>query len=316
MMSIKSRLKKIKVINKIVIQYKCREQRKSYGQENPDKTFFVIRRNAPAAGLFSFVTVYLGWIRYALDKGYIPVADMCSAKNTYLTEEEVGKKNAWEFYFEQPCGYSLTDISHSKNVILSNTDSPPAEYPGHNLVTQESTYCFWHEFAQAHLKLQADARSRMEQQYHEMFGDKKVLGILCRGTDYKNLRPSNHPVQPELSDIMDKAEEVFRQYHCDCLYLATEDNDYLQKFKERFGEKLHYLKTERFQDTGLANINLLGEQAGAQTPAKRGMDYLTEIGILAKCHCLVAGSVGGTYGALLLNEAYEYRYIYDLGLYP
>lgn len=315
-MSIKSRLKKIKLLNKIVIHYKCREQRTSYGKENPDKTFFVIRRNAPANGLFSFVTIYLGWIRYALDQGYIPVADMCNAKNTYLTEEEVGKKNAWEFYFEQPCGYDLADISHSKNIILSNTDTPPSDYPGHNLVTQENSYCFWHQFAQEHLHLQPEAQREIATRYNKMFDNKRVLGVLCRGTDYKNLRPSHHPVQPELSDIMDKAEEVFRQYHCDCLYLATEDDDYLARFKERFGEKLYYLQTTRYKNTGTANINRLGEQTGEKTPAERGMDYLTEIGILAKCQYLVAGSVGGTYGALLLNEKYEYRYIYDLGLYP
>ena len=37
--------------------------------------------------------------------------------------------------------------------------------------------------------------------------------------------------------------------------------------------------------------------------------------LLARCDCLVAGSVGGTYGALLMSKGYDYEYVYDLGVY-
>lgn len=314
-MSIKSRLKKIKILDDIVICFKWRERRVSYGEENPDKTFFVIRRNAPTTGLFSFVTINLGWIQYALEKGYIPVVDMCNTKNTYLAEKEVGRKNAWEFYFEQPCGYSLSDIDHSRHVILSSIENPP-NYPGHDMVQNENAYQMWKKLAGKYLILKEEHRVRIEELYMQMFEGKRVLGVLCRGTDYKNLKPSCHPVQPELSEIMEKATSVMETYCCDYLYLATEDDEYLQEFQKSFGEKLRFLHTMRYQNTGNENINLLGECMNGQTPESRGTDYLMTIGLLSKCQCLVAGSVGGTYGALLLNESYEYRYVYNLGLYP
>ena len=47
----------------------------------------------------------------------------------------------------------------------------------------------------------------------------------------------------------------------------------------------------------------------------KGREYLINILLLAKCNCLVAGSVGGTYGALLLSEGYEYQFVFDLGFY-
>ena len=34
----------------------------------------------------------MAMVKYALDKGYIPVIDMQTEKNTYLDEEQVGKK--------------------------------------------------------------------------------------------------------------------------------------------------------------------------------------------------------------------------------
>ena len=54
---------------------------------------------------------------------------------------------------------------------------------------------------------------------------------------------------------------------------------------------------------------------GEQERCLGGRAYLINILLLAKCNCLVAGSVGGTYGALLLSNGYEYEYVFDLGVY-
>lgn len=314
-MSIKSRLKKIKILNDYVTKRKWGERKVCYGKENPDKTFFVIRRNSADAGLFSYVTFHLGWMQYALEKGYIPVVDMCNTKNTYLTKEEVGKYNAWEYYFEQPCGYTLEDIRSSKNVILGSIESAP-RYPGHAMANHLEEYRYWKEFAQKYLILKEVHCKELESLYEQMFQGRRVLGVLCRGTDYRNLKPSGHPVQPEIPDMIEKVKEVFEKYQCDYIYLATEDEEILNAFKAEYDEKLKFHDTVRYRDTGDGNINLISEKNADKTPKDRGLDYLFEIGILSKCNCLVAGSVGGTYGAMLLDEEYEYWYIYDLGMYP
>ena len=119
-MNVKKVFQKITFLNEPYTRWKWRERRVSYGKENPDKTFYVIRRASCKVGLFSHVMTNMGLVKYALDRGYIPVIDMQNTKNTYLEPDQVGKVNAWEFYFEQPCGYSLRDIKKSKNVILSN----------------------------------------------------------------------------------------------------------------------------------------------------------------------------------------------------
>ena len=54
---------------------------------------------------------------------------------------------------------------------------------------------------------------------------------------------------------------------------------------------------------------------GEQERCLGGRAYLINILLLAKCNCLVAGSVGGTYGAILLSDGYEYEYVFDLGVY-
>ena len=77
----------------------------TWGEDFPDKRFLVIRRYAPScAGLLSFFSTTLGWIRYAIRNDMIPVVDMQTWLNQHLEWWETGRKNAWEFYFEQPCG--------------------------------------------------------------------------------------------------------------------------------------------------------------------------------------------------------------------
>ena len=80
------------------------EERKCYGKDNPDKTFYVVNSTSTKLGLYAYVLTFSGRINEALKKGYIPVIDLQNRKNTYLEDSEVGKVNAWEFYFEQPGG--------------------------------------------------------------------------------------------------------------------------------------------------------------------------------------------------------------------
>lgn len=103
---------------------KNRECKKSYGDLNKDKTVYVIRIRKETLGLMGYYMAILGHIYAARSKGYVPVVDMKNYKNTYLKKEEVGNINSWEYYFRQPAGISLDEAYKSKNVVLSNLESP------------------------------------------------------------------------------------------------------------------------------------------------------------------------------------------------
>ena len=101
------------------LSFKWREKRTCNGPENPDKTFYVIRYRF-MGGIFGLMGYYIPQIQYALEKGLIPIIDLQNMPNMYLEDDKFGKENAWEYFFEQPYGFTLKDIEHSKNVILGN----------------------------------------------------------------------------------------------------------------------------------------------------------------------------------------------------
>lgn len=305
----------IPAVDNLYVKWKWRERRVTLGKENPDKTFYVIRRATCKVGLFSYVMTNMGLVKLALKNGYIPVIDMQGNANTYLENGEIGRVNAWEFFFEQPCGFSLKDISNSKNVVLSNgLITKKSIYPGKEITENRELYAEWRALFAKYLRVQGDISGEVDILYNKLFEGRRVLGVLCRGTDYINNRPKNHPVQPEPGEVIKKAVEVMEQYSCELLYLATEDEGIYQKFKVEFGEILRVTQAKRCDKSGNANINDIGYQRDRDRYLK-GKEYLENILLLAKCNCLVAGSVGGTYGALLMSKGYEYEYVYDLGIY-
>lgn len=293
-----------------------KEHSKRFGSENPDKTFYVIRRRDCYCGLFSLFLTNLQRIDDALKAGYIPVVDMQNDFNIYLAKDKIGRENAWEYYFKQPMGYSLQDISRSRNVIIGS-GAVPQMFPYLQIDflngrTGELEY--WRKLVKKYMVLSDDAMQKVEEEYSRLFASTdKVLGVKCRGTDYANGKPRNHPIQPTPEQAVLKAEEIFREQGCTKVFLATEDAAFYHIFSERFGDKLIANKTEYADYQGGSAGKEEYEREGGGY--KAGMEYLVTTMLLARCHCLCAGCVSATVGALLLTEGYEYTYLFDLGIY-
>lgn len=313
-MSIKKILQNCTKLNNWYINQKWKERKLSLGKENSDKVFYVIRRATGKVGLFSYVSTNLGHIKYALDQGYIPIVDMQNNPNTYLEEEQVGKKNAWEFYFKQPCGYSLNDIKKSKNIILSSgLINCGVAYPDAQIANDDEKLKMWKAVADKYLKVNEDVEKEAEKKCHEIFENARVLGVLARGTDYVQTRPRKHPVQPEVEQLIEKCREIMEKCRCEKLYLTTEDEKIYSEFENVFGDRLISMNVKRYQTRDKENINDVINKGMSKYVS--GKEYLISILLLAKCHCLVAGNAGGTQGALLFNEGYEYKCVFDLGVY-
>lgn len=314
-MGIKQQIQKIQFINEPYTKWKWRERKVSYGNQNPEKTFFVIRRASCKVGLFSSVMTNMGLVDYAVKKGYIPVIDMQNTSNTYLEPDQVGKVNAWEFYFNQPMGYGLGDIAESKNVILSNgIITQNNDYPDIHVVDDEKQLLRWRKVFQKYFSINDTLLKKFYTEKQNLFGEYRILGVLARGTDYVNLKPKNHPIQPGANQVIEKAEEIMERFQCAYIFLATEDQTIFDVMKRRFGDKLLAVETERYTTSGNQNINDMSSDR-KEDRYRKGKEYLLSVWLLSQCNCLVAGNVGGTHGALLMSSGYEYSYIFDLGLY-
>ena len=206
-------------------------EEKHLGLDYPDKTFLVIQRYAPAnAGLLSFYMTTLGWIRYAVAHNMTPVVDMRTWLNQCLEINEVGRLNAWEFYFNQPCGFSLEDIKSAKNILIAHDPVSPLHVYLADMLSQEEVRMEMYSLAQKYVRIkEASLVSFNNPELECALKDPTscVIGVRARGTDYNVVRPAGHAIQPSAQCFIDKIREFpqnFKIYLVSCyLYFRRFD---------------------------------------------------------------------------------------------
>ena len=270
----------------------------SLGKENRDKIFFVTKIGG-SLGLGGMATIICHNVWYAKEKGYIPIVD-ATIQNQYLESEEVGKINAWEKFFEQPAGYGLQDIKNSKNVIITQSKK--------NIqIPQENSYKFLH--MKPKLKKQIHKYREIYLKEH-----KKILGVLFRGTDYLNA--FGHPTQPDLDAMILMVKMKLEEWggNFDFIFLCTEVEEAVLRFKKEFAEKVIVPPQKRVEKD---YKGILAEYKFDRVNDTyfRGADYWTALVLLSECNSLIAGYCSGTAVALGLNNGqYQHTYIFSLGI--
>lgn len=303
-------------------RYKNREYKVSYGGENPNLTFYIYGQDDDRGGLWWTINKVLMHIGYAVDKGYIPVVDMQNYYSQYQNEGDLHNINTWERFFKQPCGYTLNDIKNSRNIIIASKIAAPQDFylmGNQNFYDNPAKLAYFRTLFKNYIFFNNNVQGYLDDLVKNKLGSNRVLGVLCRGTDYLKLKPKGHPVQPDPNDVINKCKEIATMKDCSHVFLATEDKNILESFKIAFKDKLIYLEQERASQEQLdGNVYLASVYRNRNCDKyEMGLNYLAAIYLLSKCSCFIGGRTGGTKGVLLLRnqQDFDYTYIYNLGIY-
>jgi hypothetical protein len=295
----------------------------SYGKKNKDKKFYVVGRELNKTGLFSIVTANLSHIIFALRHKFIPVIDMRNYHNIYLKDGALFKENSWEYYFEQPLGYSMEDIKSSKCIHLAQSyRSPDYNDIVRNEILNENNnklFFFFKEQFRKYIIFNEYTLRYLDEDYANIISDKEdVLGVLCRGTDYLLSKPHGHPIQPEPLQVLKKARETLEAYKCAYIYLSTEDQKIYELFKSNFGNILLTNNQYRYNSDEIKGGQWLADVKSerADNNYHLGFEYLSSLHILSKCKCFIGGLNTGTLGAFFMTKGFDYHYVWNLGKYP
>ena len=304
-------------VQKRVRAYTHRQRRCSYGDEHPDKTFYVIGVPYTTAGLFAIVKSVFCHICYAHQKGYVPVIDMQHFRSQLTDANYADSHNAWELYFKQPGGYSLENISHSKNIIKSSTlPFPEGVEIGFDTTLDAAFHIEYAPLYEQYVVPTPEVATYAQKKREVVIGGRKqVLGVLCRGTDYTENKPSGHPIQPTAEQTVAKTKEVMSEYGFEYVFLATEDQRIYNIFLKAFGDRLLFSGQKLYE--GMNGKKFLSEITVADYSEKwrNTVDYYSTIFILSKCDGLLAGLTCGSICAYLMSNGYRYTHFWELGRY-
>ena len=304
-------------------------ERKKYGTLNKDKTFYIIRTDSTQHwGIGTTCTMVLNNIKYAANKGWIPVIDY---KNHYLyclqDEKDRGKENAWEYYFEQPNPiYSLDEVYKSRNVILGPIWGQPAGSLSWNNVDDiyDEKYDIYFELTRQYIRINPEVLRKAEKLRKELFahsGDKKILGVGIRAGLYwgevtKDGSYRNHPEGLSIEEYIEQTRKYMNEFGCEYIFVSCDDRYYLERMKQEFGEKCVYIGyrtlAHMFDYNGCPNISIeeRSVEVKEESMEKRTLDYIMEIYLLSKCDSLIMVKGGGAMLACLLNnKEYDNYYV-------
>jgi hypothetical protein len=289
-----------RLVDKVIFERKRRE-----------KIPFIIRRYAQDMGIGSYIISNLSQIDYAEKKGYKPVIDM---KNYNGTVVDGHVENTWTLFFEQQED-ELTNAYKSKNYWLSDGENKNF-FPNDSMffLNDKNLLLYWKNIYRKYCCFNRTVKDYSNREYKELLkGKGRILGVLCRGTDYVRLCPKGHPVQPDTSVVIEKAKRVMEEFKCNFIYLATEDYNVEILFRKKLGNKVIVNKRvyKRYLDGYLANT--LNERENDRY--NTNLEYLSSLSLLSKCDCLIAGRTSGTVVTMLMNQAYDYTFFWDLGVY-
>ena len=306
------------------IKIKSRERKKKFGNLNENKIIYVIRIRREKLGLMAQYLAVLGHLDYALKKGYEAVVDFQNYPNTYLEPYLLHKENSWEYYFQQPSSISIEDAYRSKNVVLSNMETPKASAPRRmyydNLCGDEKKH--WLDLCEKSIRLQDNIRIACERKLCEILPnsvkEQGVVGVVCRGTDLLNF--SNHSRQPSFENQIAVIKKLMQEWNCKYIYAASDSDMAIQRLKREFGEEcVLHTDQKRFDCFESSQVKVLSDIHFDRDNDSylKGKEYLESVYILSRCDVIFGSLIGATLGAICLagNAGFKHIEIYDDGTY-
>ena len=183
-------------------------------------------------------------------------------------------------------------------------------------------YCYKEEYINAlaevtakYIRLNSTVNGWMEIQMQKMHNGEKTLGVHVRGTDFKR-NYKGHPIKVSTEEYLQTAKKVFEEKQYDRVFLATDDLEALNQFKNVFGNHLYY-----YEDV----IRSAGDETVMKSDVTRenhhyllGLEVLRDMCTLAECDGMIAGlsqvSLSARIWKKSQNKEFSDLYILDKGM--
>jgi hypothetical protein len=285
----------------------------------PKSEYYIIRRQPPAAGLFSNINHVLQGLIEAQSLKLKPIIDM----ENYWTEYSQpfmyqNTFNSWEYFYQQPFNLDLEEVYLSKRFVESPLDRILKD---HWLGSKSLDFVFDSKKLELLHKLQIDfislnefSRTLLDKVKEDILWEPNLsIGASYRGTDYLEIEPHGHAKQPSLEEFYVKVISHKKKTDLPKIFIASEDS----RVREMFGNSKNIYPNFRDYDYFKKFVprnrpfSLYAEEKIVRT-----YSYLIEMYLLSETETIVTTLANGSVMALIINGGkYSDPFIFNLGAY-
>lgn len=278
---------------------------RTYGSENTGKIIYCIQEQGMGYGFFAEFLSLLHNLVFAEEMGLVPHINWGS-KHLYYDKEILFTDNVFEYYFEP---VKTKNLYGNCNVCFSTefqNEYISKEYDIAAYATSDEYEQKLRYVIQKYIRLRQELLEEFDDAVDRMLGSKKILGIHHRGTDYKKGYKC-HPVWISAEQGIAQAERMLDQYKLDGIFLATDDQEILEKYILHFGDKVQYFKDVIRGDS---EVSIAFEQTNRRYHHYNlGKEVIRDVYLLSKCTCLLSGKSRVSFFANIFNQFNETQYL-------
>ena len=281
------------------------------GNENPDKSIYYIVMGDRGDGFFAEYGRLLMYLYVADRYGFTPVIRFT---DEFRYSEKVpvnGYDNPFQYYFEEPCGIDPGSAENSRNVALSefvHTLDKELSKERRGLYGYTDRYIdIMGEIQRKYIRLNPVVKKYIDENVNRILGEsrERIIGVHFRGTDYKK-GLDGHPKYTTAGEQIEKTKELLQKGSYDKIFLATDDNDALNEFKQEFGEKLVFYN-DVYRGSGDTSVVFSMDQRELHR-YKLGLEVLRDMNTLSGCGALIAGPSQVSLAARITKAAENKKY--------
>lgn len=151
--------------------------------------------------------------------------------------------------------------------------------------------------------------SDMKEYADTIIGNRRMLGVLIRGTDYLIVHKDGPRKMAAVDDMIPVIHEWIDSFGYEGIFLATEDIDILNRMRDEFGTTVRVIAQERHSVSDLAGHMLLSEleEKNAsdydRSVAESTVNYFYALYMLSRCSAFIcSGPCNGYDLAIGFNE--------------
>ena len=241
------------------------------------------------AGIIIFVIEYTV---IAMKKGAIPIF--------YINNRIATKDNlSLEWFFEQPYTYvfNMKDLDiDTINYSDMSIENVPYRIENSLLWDIENTdWKVWKNLSKKIIGKNEFFRNYIEDDKNKNgIKSEELLGVIVRGTDYIKLKPKNHPVQPDVEEIISKVQSLLETNKYSGIYIATDEERIYKQFVDIFGNNRVFHNSREYYDEIYRKDNLY-QICDARKNRKNdqyfnSLEYISSMFILSECKGIMGGN--------------------------
>lgn len=266
-----------------------------YGSKNVDKVFYDILVGDETKGFCSAIRDSLYYLLFADSMGFVPYIHYTDNIPYHENHSVNGHNNVFEYYFKQPAGITIKELNESCKVAkaesvhlqgifaLYDEEQPSAYYSNDSTAIKLCAEVFKKYFILNDAvceKLETDMSGIVKP---------KLIGVHYRGTDFK-IGYNGHPVAVQYQRHIEETVNLLKTGKYDGVFLATEDSDVIQSFKDKFCDKL-FMYEDVVRGTGETNAYNM-KNTRKNHHYLLGYEVLRDVYTLAACDAFVTSMSG------------------------